>query len=153
MRVRPADRTCFPSESPFFPLSGAAELPHQALSGAAFKALLGWPCKCKRVEQRSLPVDLPGTVRQVALEILAYLAKHPEAKDTLEGVRQWWLEDPDRWSERDISSAAQALVDRGLLRVWELSPGSAIFGPTGHFLRSPQKFVREFAGQEPNGSA
>jgi len=98
-------------------------------------------------------VDLPLNVRQVGLEILAYLAKHPEAKDTLEGVRHWWLEDPDRWSKQDVANAAQALVDRGLLRVWELNPGSAIFGPTGHFLQSPQKFVREFAEHERNGSA
>lgn len=96
-------------------------------------------------------MDLPGTVREVGLEILAYLAKHPEAKDTLEGVRQWWLDDPDRWSERDVTSAAQVLVERGLLQIWELSPGSAIFGPTSQFLRSPQKFVREFAEREGNG--
>jgi hypothetical protein len=29
--------------------------------------------------------------RDIAKEILAYLAEHPRAEDTLEGIVQWWL--------------------------------------------------------------
>jgi len=28
---------------------------------------------------------------EIAREILAYLADHPDAGDTLEGIMQWWL--------------------------------------------------------------
>ena len=28
---------------------------------------------------------------EIAREILAYLADHPEAQDTLDGIIQWWL--------------------------------------------------------------
>ena len=28
---------------------------------------------------------------QVAKDILAYLAEHPQAMDTLEGIAEWWL--------------------------------------------------------------
>ncbi len=87
---------------------------------------------------------LSGGARSVALEILAYLIKHPEAKDSLAGIRLWWLEEPDRWSDKDVSRAAEALVKRGLLRIWESSPGSVVFGPTGQFLQAPDMFLREF---------
>ncbi len=28
---------------------------------------------------------------EIAREILAYLADHPDAQDTLEGIMEWWL--------------------------------------------------------------
>jgi hypothetical protein len=28
---------------------------------------------------------------EIASEILAYLAEHPDAQDTLNGIAQWWL--------------------------------------------------------------
>lgn len=87
---------------------------------------------------------LSGGARRVALEILAYLIKHPEAKDSLAGIRLWWLEEPDQWSDKDVRRAAEALVERGLLRIWEPSPGSVVFGPTGQLLQDPDVFLREF---------
>jgi hypothetical protein len=89
-------------------------------------------------------VALSGGARRVALEILAYLIKHPEAKDSLAGIRLWWLEEPDQWSDKDVRRAAEALVKRGLLRIWESSPGSIVFGPTGQLLQAPDMFLREF---------
>ena len=36
--------------------------------------------------------------KQVALEILAHVAQHPQAKDKLEGIAEWWIrERPDVW--------------------------------------------------------
>ncbi|OGW38463.1 MAG: hypothetical protein A2X58_00430 [Nitrospirae bacterium GWC2_56_14] len=34
---------------------------------------------------------LQGGNNEIAREILVYLADHPEAGDTLEGIMQWWL--------------------------------------------------------------
>ena len=70
-----------------------------------------------------------------------YLVKHPEAKDSLAGVRNWWLEEPDHCSEEDVRRAAEALVELGMLSTWESSSGSVIFSPTREFLRAPHAFV------------
>ena len=92
-------------------------------------------------------MKVTGRVRRVALEILAYIVKHPEAKDSLAGISQWWLDEPDHWSDEDVREAVDALVKSGLLCTWESSPGSVIFGPTKGFLRTPQSFLREIAAE------
>ncbi len=53
---------------------------------------------------------------EVAKAILAYLADHPDAQDTLEGIAHWWL------LERQISyhlalvqEAVEDLVQQGLI--------------------------------------
>jgi hypothetical protein len=48
------------------------------------------------------------TDRTIAREILGYLATHPEAKDTLDGIVEWWL--PHRRSERAAVERAVALL-------------------------------------------
>jgi hypothetical protein len=37
------------------------------------------------------PEPYSAEEREIARDILRYLEKHPEAKDTLEGIVQWWL--------------------------------------------------------------
>jgi len=34
----------------------------------------------------------PDAEREIARRILQYLAAHPDAKDSLEGIAQWWIE-------------------------------------------------------------
>ncbi len=95
-------------------------------------------------------MELNGRVRRAALEILAYVVKHPEAKDSLAGIRNWWLNEPDRCSDKDIERATEELLNRGLLRAFELSPGSVIFGPSEQFLEAPQFFMRELSESDRN---
>jgi hypothetical protein len=52
----------------------------------------------------------------MAQAILQYLQGHPDAKDTLEGVAQWWL--LKEWTERKYQEIEAALADwvsRGLV--------------------------------------
>lgn len=52
----------------------------------------------------------------MARAILRYLQGHPDAKDTLEGIAQWWL--LKEWTERkyyQIESSLSDLVSRGLV--------------------------------------
>ena len=46
---------------------------------------------------------------QVSNSILAYLAKHPDAQDTIEGITDWWL--LQRRIEVESSMVQQALLE------------------------------------------
>lgn len=52
---------------------------------------------------------------EIAQEVLAYLAEHPRAQDTLEGIVQWWLlEQEIRRGTAQVQAALAELVARGL---------------------------------------
>lgn len=53
---------------------------------------------------------------RIADEILAYLAAHPDARDTLEGIVQWWLLEQEikRWTA-DVEAALADLIGEGLV--------------------------------------
>jgi hypothetical protein len=53
---------------------------------------------------------------KIAREILAYLAEHPDAQDTLEGIVEWWLLDQaiKNWT-KNVREALEELVVQGLV--------------------------------------
>ena len=53
---------------------------------------------------------------ETAHEILAYLAEHPEASDTLEGIVEWWvLEQEIKYEIEMVRKAVAELVQQGIL--------------------------------------
>jgi hypothetical protein len=92
-------------------------------------------------------VDLTSRQRRIAVQILVYLVKHPDAKDSIAGIRLWWLDDADQWSNDDVQRAAEALLGRGLLRTWESGLGSVVFGSTRELFESVDDLVREFVDE------
>jgi predicted transcriptional regulator len=53
---------------------------------------------------------------RIAHEILAYLFAHPDAKDTLEGVMEWWLlEQKIKDGITLVKEALEELVEKGLV--------------------------------------
>ena len=56
--------------------------------------------------------------------ILAYLDVHPDAADTVDGIRQWWLVAGAERSTADVQAALDLLVERGLVARVE-QPGVA----------------------------
>jgi hypothetical protein len=74
----------------------------------------------------------PDAEREIARMILQYLTAHPDAKDTLDGIAQWWLrrgwgETPGGGIERAVASlCAQGLIletrRRGLPPLYRLNP-------------------------------
>ena len=52
----------------------------------------------------------------IAQEILAYLAEHPSAQDTLEGIVHWWLmERKIKYNHMLVAEALDELIERGLI--------------------------------------
>ena len=39
----------------------------------------------------AISIDDDGVVRAIADEIARYLERHPEAADSVEGIRRWWI--------------------------------------------------------------
>ncbi len=59
---------------------------------------------------------VPYTVedRETARAILRYLVKHPDAKDTSEGIAQWWL-DGEKTKRMNVERAVSLLLSQGLI--------------------------------------
>jgi len=55
-----------------------------------------------------------------------YCTAHPNAADSVDGVRRWWLADP-AIPLADVEAALEALVKRGMLDVRRLPDGSAVY--------------------------
>ena len=52
----------------------------------------------------------------IAQDILAYLAEHPRAQDSLEGIMQWWLlEQEIKRQLAQVQTALAELVAQGLI--------------------------------------
>ena len=72
-------------------------------------------------------METPG--RPIANEILAYLVKHPEAQDTLEGITEWWLlEQQIQYAVAEVDGALNKLVAGGLLVTRRCADGRTYYG-------------------------
>ncbi|MGO4700708.1 hypothetical protein [Dyella sp. 2RAB6] len=66
--------------------------------------------------------------REVEGAVLAYLAQHPDAADTLDGIVSWWLPQQRYETERQrIEQALSHLVERGQLRRDRLPGGAVLY--------------------------
>ena len=53
---------------------------------------------------------------RISLRILAYLKEHPQAKDTIEGISQWWLAGEGAKPRLlELERALESLHSRGLI--------------------------------------
>jgi len=71
-----------------------------------------------------------GLVESLAVEILDYLASHPLAADSVDGVARWWL-GPARASVtvEQVERALELLVARGRMRHLRLTDGTVLYSP------------------------
>ena len=77
----------------------------------------------------------------VTHSILDYLVRHPGAKDTMEGVINWWIAKPCP-DERIASEALEALVTRG----WILKRATSSH-PIYSLNQAHLNEIREFVSQ------
>ena len=87
---------------------------------------IGWP-------ETSL-VDEPGPATQRAMQAIErYVAQHPAAADSAEGIAQWWLPAMGIDASMDeVTQALEILVDRGVLERAPLPGGQAIYRAAPH---------------------
>lgn len=75
----------------------------------------------------------PDRVAPIADAIERYLAAHPDAADSVEGIRLWWLtgdaagEAPER-----VREALERLVETGIVERRALPGGQVIYGARRH---------------------
>lgn len=72
------------------------------------------------------------------LELCRYLAAHPEAKDTIEGIRQFWL--GGQCESHGLESVIDDLVGRGWLHAWPAG-GTYIYGLEASALPDVLAFI------------
>ena len=70
--------------------------------------------------ESSLPSPAP--------EILDYLARHPDAQDTIDGILHWWVLDAciRKW-EAKIAETVALLVEEGFLEMKSSDDGHVIY--------------------------
>ncbi len=68
-------------------------------------------------------------VENLADEISRYLAEHPDAADSVEGIRLWWLA-RQRYEDTAIKvqKALDRLIDRGAAVKTVLPDGTTVYG-------------------------
>lgn len=98
----------------------------------------------------STGAPVPDPDSSLARAILRYLAEHPEARDSIDGIHAWWLEDGvGSWRRRQVEDAVGALVDEG----WMIR---TTIGGVDLFSLSPRRLAQvraRFRGDPAAGQA
>jgi Fe2+ or Zn2+ uptake regulation protein len=79
-----------------------------------------------------MSADGSDEVGSIAAEIERYLARHPNAADSADGIHRWWL--PPRFGEQSleaVEAALDLLVERGLMSKTVLEGGRVIYSGVG----------------------
>jgi hypothetical protein len=73
--------------------------------------------------------DSADRLHMLRREILSYLTEHPDAKDTVEGIMDWWLSAAGEGVRADeVGSALESLVVKGWVTVSSLGRGTRVYG-------------------------
>lgn len=77
----------------------------------------------------------------VAEEIRNYLATHPNAADTVEGIVKWWLR-RQRYEEsvQKVQHALKYLSDQGVIKRTHTADGTVIYAR--HSKKNPNPYAR-----------
>lgn len=83
----------------------------------------------------------------VIRQILHYLMRHPDAKDTMTGILRWWLprEGVER-KEEEVQEALDTLVARGWVTTRQTTPSQSLYWLNQEKLEEIKAFLRELEG-------
>jgi hypothetical protein len=75
-----------------------------------------------------------------APEILDYLARHPDAQDTIDGILHWWVLDAHirKWAPKIAETVAQ-LVQQGFLEQKRSAEGNVFYRASSNYLATLQQ--------------
>lgn len=88
--------------------------------------------------------DEPGSEFSLLIrEILSHLAHHPDAKDSVEGIHNFWLsQQTHHWSREKVREVLDYLVDdRGWLTRKLSGAAVALYGLDKKYLTEVQNFL------------
>ena len=98
---------------------------------AAFTGIPGWRAACPvvvAVGEHALGEDVGDPLTSISTAIRRYVAEHPHAADSVDGVRSWWVPaaaghvDP-----RTVERALEQLVSEGVITRRTLPDGTVIY--------------------------
>ena len=67
-------------------------------------------------------------IEDVAIEIARYLSANPDAADSVEGIRHWWLTHENaKVALTVVDAALDRLISQGVVRMRVLADGTRIY--------------------------
>lgn len=89
--------------------------------------------------------QLSTSQQKILREILVYVVAHPDAKDTVEGIRKWWglKGRTEPGEDEGIQRALDFLVTRRWVREREVTPAPRIYGVNKARLTEITAFLQE----------
>lgn len=74
-----------------------------------------------------------GRARMIERLVARYIADHPNAADTVEGIRSWWIVADVRDASRaEVQAAVDSLVSHGTLSLIALPDGTPLYAGAAH---------------------
>lgn len=91
----------------------------------------------------SEPDDLSKTVNRAIHEIVQYMTRHPEARDTLAGIRDWWLSPESTYTTAELQQALDTLTAWGWLVKQTLVTQTVVYGVSEAGLGPANEFLEK----------
>lgn len=85
-----------------------------------------WHCPCVTENRNTKKTLVNKRDNAMVLDLIQYIYKHRNAKDTLEGIIQWWISNEPRfkWRKEEVQATIDFLVSKGwlVIRYNQVSP-------------------------------
>lgn len=90
--------------------------------------------------------DSPYQVRSIEKNVLEYLLRNPDARDTLEGIIEWWiLEREISLRTKQIREAIQILVEKGLVLKHETADSRLHYTINANRYKEVEDFIKNYS--------